>query len=114
MKLLCYLKLQKCYDLYRPTSINWVVKSRRLRWAAYVAHIRNMYIILVGKVVTWKRKKDATWMEAPLDCILCGLWYYQCVFFFKYENFIYNKNSVSRKFRYSFRIPEKNAFWKQG
>ena len=49
------------YDLY--SSNIWVIKSRRMRWAGYVAHIgkrRVAYRILVGrpelKETTWKTR----------------------------------------------------------
>jgi len=42
----------KLNDLYSSPSIVWVIKSRRMRWAAYVAHMRErigVYRVLVGK-----------------------------------------------------------------
>jgi hypothetical protein len=39
-------------DLYSSPNIMWVIKSRRMRWAGYVARMgeeRGMYRVLVGK-----------------------------------------------------------------
>jgi hypothetical protein len=39
-------------DLYCPHNIVRVIKSRRMRWARYMAHMgegRDVYIVLVGK-----------------------------------------------------------------
>jgi len=39
-------------DLYSPPNIVWVIKSRRIRWVGYVAHMgerRGIYRVLVGK-----------------------------------------------------------------
>jgi hypothetical protein len=38
------------YDMYSPNI--WVIKSRRMRWVGYVAHVgkrRGAYRILVGR-----------------------------------------------------------------
>jgi hypothetical protein len=39
-------------DLYSSPNIIWVIKSRRMRWVAHVAHMRerrDAYRVLVGK-----------------------------------------------------------------
>jgi hypothetical protein len=39
-------------DLYSSTNIVWVIKSRKMKWAGYVAHMggrRGVYWVLVGK-----------------------------------------------------------------
>ena len=39
-------------DLYSSPNIVWVIKSRRMRWVAHVAHMRerrDAYRVLVGK-----------------------------------------------------------------
>jgi len=39
-------------DLYSSPNIVWVIKSRRMRWTGYVAHMgeeRGVYRVLVGK-----------------------------------------------------------------
>jgi len=39
-------------DLYSSPNIVWVIKSRRMRWAGYVARMgeeRGVYRVLVGK-----------------------------------------------------------------
>ena len=39
-------------DLYSSPNIEWVIKSRRMRWAGHVAHMgeeRGVYRVLVGK-----------------------------------------------------------------
>jgi len=39
-------------DLYSSPNIVWLIKSRRIRWAEYVAHQgerRDVYRVLVGK-----------------------------------------------------------------
>jgi hypothetical protein len=39
-------------DLYSSSSIVWLIKSRRMRWAGHVAHIaarRDICRVLVGK-----------------------------------------------------------------
>jgi hypothetical protein len=43
---------EKLHNLYTSPNIIWVIKSRRVRWAGYVARMgemRNAYNILVGK-----------------------------------------------------------------
>jgi hypothetical protein len=42
----------KLNDLYCSPDIVWVIKSRRMRWAGHVAHMRERrgaYRILIGK-----------------------------------------------------------------
>jgi hypothetical protein len=39
-------------DLYSSPNIIWVIKSRRMRWAGYIAHVGEKggaYRVLVGK-----------------------------------------------------------------
>jgi hypothetical protein len=46
------LHYEKLNDLYSLPNIVWVVKSRRLRWAGYVARMgeeRGVHRVLVGK-----------------------------------------------------------------
>jgi hypothetical protein len=52
------LHSDELHNTYSPPSIIRMIKSRRIRWAGHVAHIRetNAYMILVGK----PRRKDTT------------------------------------------------------
>jgi hypothetical protein len=46
------LRNQEPYDLYCSPNIIWVIKSRRMRWALHVAHMRQRrgaYRVSVGK-----------------------------------------------------------------
>ena len=47
------LYIEDLNDLYHSTNIVWVIKSRRMRWAAHVALMRErrgVYRVLVGNL----------------------------------------------------------------
>jgi ribosomal protein S17E len=47
---------EELYDLYCSPNTIWAIKSRRIRWAGYVTHVRDRihtYRALVGEFL-WK------------------------------------------------------------
>jgi hypothetical protein len=43
------LRNEEFHNLYTSPNVIRVIKSRRMRWAAYVAEMRNAYKVLVRK-----------------------------------------------------------------
>jgi hypothetical protein len=63
---------EECHSLYSSPNITRMIKSRTMRWAVHVAHMkkmRNVYKILVGKP-GWKRplgRPRCRWEDIKID-----------------------------------------------
>jgi len=75
------LRNEELNDLYSSPNLVWVIKSRRMRWAGYVAHMgeeRGVYKVLVGKSEGKRplgrpRRRWVDNIRTDLQEVVCGL-----------------------------------------